>query len=882
MSDILLLVVCILTSSERAQSPRFNPRDIVRQIPPASSTPSVVDCERVPGDGEFMIDTSVTITPASGGQGSQRVAFDGANFLVVWGDNGSASPDIYGARVTPQGMVLDSVDFVISQAAGDQVAPAMSFGGANFLVVWQDSRSGNDCEIYGARVTPEGTVLDTGGIAISRSAGGKGGLAVGSDGANFLIVWHDRRNGSDCDIYGARVTPQGTVLDTEGIIIARAASEQSFPALAFDGTNFLVTWGDSRSGRWDVYGARVTPQGTVLDTTDFVISQSAGDHRYPSICFDGTNFLVAWSSGPVYYRDIYGARVTPDGTVLDPSGITISRAADDQADAWVDFDGTNFLVTWGDCRSVRERIYGARVTSAGVVLDPYGFLISSVGDCQQGSALASDGVNSLVVWGAYQAYGGLLDLFGVRVTPQGTLLDTAAIAISTAANCQESPALAFDGTNFLVAWQDRRTRDGWDIYGARVTAQGAVLDSAGFAISTAANWQQSPALAFDRSNFLVAWRDDRIDTSGDIYGARVTPQGMVLDTAGFVISEEANGQHWPSVGFDGANYLVVWEDHRSGSDEIYGTRVTPSGVVLDTLGFVIAHTGSDQRAPVVGFDGANYLVVWVDRGGDINIYGARVTRAGVVLDPSGIAISLAPREQYYPSLAFDGTNFLVTWGDARRGSWDAYGARVSTAGKVLDTAGIPIMQWPGDQYSPAVGFDGASFLVVWQDTRSDDGDIYGTRVTPEGVVAECGLIARQRGRQCNVRLCANKIKPEFGCASSQMLLVYQGWAGTVDGKGYNTNRIWGSMDPNPGVAETPGEEVRTLNANTVVRGMLFLPSLRRTAKCSLLAIDGRKVLDLHPGANDVRALAPGVYFVREELQASSNKPLAVRKVVVTR
>jgi len=33
---------------------------------------------------------------------------------------------------------------------------------------------------------------------------------------------------------------------------------------------------------------------------------------------------------------------------------------------------------------------------------------------------------------------------------------------------------------------------------------------------------------------------------------------------------------------------------------------------------------------------------------------------------------------------------------------------------------------------------------------------------------------------------------------------------------------------------------------------------------SLLDITGRKVLELQPGDNDVRHLAPGVYFVREE------------------
>jgi DNA-binding beta-propeller fold protein YncE len=67
---------------------------------------------------------------------------------------------------------------------------------------------------------------------------------------------------------------------------------------------------------------------------------------------------------------------------------------------------------------------------------------------------------------------------------------------------------------------------------------------------------------------------------------------------------------------------------------------------------------------------------------------------------------------------------------------------------------------------------------------------------------------------------------------------------------------------------------------TVVRGILNLQS----AMCSLqseivlLSVDGRKVRDLQPGANDVRALAPGVYFVREA-QASAQ---VVRKVVIAR
>jgi len=53
------------------------------------------------------------------------------------------------------------------------------------------------------------------------------------------------------------------------------------------------------------------------------------------------------------------------------------------------------------------------------------------------------------------------------------------------------------------------------------------------------------------------------------------------------------------------------------------------------------------------------------------------------------------------------------------------------------------------------------------------------------------------------------------------------------------------------------------------------PRTGTVPKAVLLDISGRKVLDLHSGANDVSRLAPGVYFV---LEAQTR---TVRKVVLT-
>lgn len=66
---------------------------------------------------------------------------------------------------------------------------------------------------------------------------------------------------------------------------------------------------------------------------------------------------------------------------------------------------------------------------------------------------------------------------------------------------------------------------------------------------------------------------------------------------------------------------------------------------------------------------------------------------------------------------------------------------------------------------------------------------------------------------------------------------------------------------------------------TIVRGVLRLGAGHdRGLPTSLITSDGRKVMELRPGDNDVRRIAPGVYFVR----ATQAQAQAVRKVLINR
>ena len=208
-----------------------------------------------------MVDTAVHYGPAPTQQCNPAIAFDGNNYLVVWTAwDTTYYPFLLASRVTPDGWVLDEEAIPIDTG----VYATVGFDGTNYLVV--------DCGL-GYRISPAGEVLDSTRIVISTSGAWNQVLAF--DGTNYLTVWEDYRD-SVSQIYGARVTPDGAVLDTAGIAIATGQYALTCPGITFDGTNFLVVWDQAiDSATSSIRGTRVGPGGQVLDS-GFVIGSSSG------------------------------------------------------------------------------------------------------------------------------------------------------------------------------------------------------------------------------------------------------------------------------------------------------------------------------------------------------------------------------------------------------------------------------------------------------------------------------------------------------------------------------------------------------------------------------------------------------------------------------
>ena len=339
------------------------------------------------------------ISSNAAGGGRPAIASDGTNFFTVWSDPNTDS--IFGARVGTDGTVLDPAGIAIYSTGGSSGGPpSVAFDGANFLVVWVET----GFSILAVRVTPSGVVLDAPPIQIPPFAKVRP-ISLAFDGANYLVVW---RNHID-QIVGARLSPAGVNL---GGISVSSGPSGFYPWVSFNGVHFLVAWhgwqGDT--GDWNVSAARVATDGTVLDPGGFLVASPPQHQDHCSVASDGTDWLVVchdWRpDNNEFDSSISGVRVAADGTVLDPNMFSVASNALGQGPPTVVYDGQDYLAVWNEgdkgAKSRASDAYARHITTTGQVLDPQAIPVATAFSHQFGATVAYDGAGTfLSVWNGF-------------------------------------------------------------------------------------------------------------------------------------------------------------------------------------------------------------------------------------------------------------------------------------------------------------------------------------------------------------------------------------------------------------------------------------------------------------------------------------------------
>ncbi|MBM7113002.1 HYR domain-containing protein [Archangium primigenium] len=687
---------------------------------------------------EIRPDTPV-FAPTSLNEAAPVTAHAEGTLLVVWDVLVGTQRDIVGTRVrASDGAVLDPTGIVLASSSVEEHQPTVAAQGGVFLVAWRQLNGG----IYRTRVRAStGQVLDAAPVkfSISGSTAHSPAAACGTD--VCAVVW-----GESSGILSARVRlSDGVVLGTS-TLSTKAMAAQGDLAVAADESQFLVAWSvtvGTGTRNQDIQGVRFrAASGLILDSSPLLISTAADIQNAPAIAFTSGHFLVVWSDTRLTTSTgLYGSRVrASDGAVLDPSGLLIASSSDKPAEVAVGTDGTQFLVAWQSMVGSLYELHARRVTTAGAVVEPSPVVLAKSSTSGAYSpALAFDGTHYLLAWMRRESSDASQNIYGARVRPSDLgLLEPAGTLLSAQANRQSSPVVAWGGGKYLVAWLDSRQRaSGEDLYGVRLGVDGQPLDTTAIPLSTTAAVKTSPQVVSDGADFLVAW-----NVGSSIQGARVRgADGVVLDPTALPISGTQSLIGAPRLAFGGGHYFVAWTDQRVTNDtNVYGVRLRPSdGQVLDASALLVSGASGTQNSPAVAFGAGSFFVTWLDaRAGRNEIYGARIRAAdGEVLDPAGLAISTGSTYRTDPVVASDGTRFLVAWRDQRTGTGDFYGSRVEAAtGQVLDPAGLALLLEPSLQNVSSLLFDGRNYLLVWSDTRSGSVRLNGLRLKPEGTALD--------------------------------------------------------------------------------------------------------------------------------------------------
>ncbi|MBM3332815.1 hypothetical protein FJY68_13375 [candidate division WOR-3 bacterium] len=677
------------------------------------------------------------------------------------------------------------------------------------------------------------------------------------------------------------------------------------------------------SDRHEVRAAEVSSSGDVMRR----LLVASGEQ--PSFYLDAADvvrgdsaYFVVWQGVDSTWDSCISARfIWPDNSSADTQIIPIRQRVPAFGPKAA-FDGENFWVAWLEVTDPdRETLaMAARVSQAGIVLDTGGLALARGATSID---VAADGETTLVVWGA-----GTSTIACMRCDSDGQMIDPAPVKLST--NALAPPAVAVTTDTFLVLWNEKVNSVSmyrYRLVGRRVLASGGVVDSLARDYAFSANSHEGSVLTSDGENFLAVWADIRADPnySARFRARRFDNQGQFIDAEPFTIGGPRTIPLKSVLAYGAGCYLLCWcedPDTLPGLVATYATRISRDGVVMDTVPITLGTAALNEDELGVTFLADSIFVVSLDYDQLESTHVVRVMADGRVLD--SVPVPLKVRFGYAmvntrASLAHMGdtlvaVNRIYNCPDIRcwmgvglydrtlkildsiwwqRRSWNFFtdvacgggrilGAEVVSSGaprlwlldsaaNLLDTA-VPIP--PGVvRNHTSLEYDGASFLCVNALTGGRFQTLRGYRISPDGdlldpygvdivafestyVTGDCALAMDTLG---HVGLAFFSFEPECMAGRARATIF---------------PRLTGAVE------ETRGTPVPGYLCQTVFSRILHLPPVNQTGGYSLLDVSGRKLMDLKPGENDVRSLAPGVYFVRGPM-TEDGRPGDVRKVVLT-
>ncbi|MES2398229.1 MAG: T9SS type A sorting domain-containing protein [Bacteroidota bacterium] len=312
------------------------------------------------------------------------VSDDAGGAIIVWEQQGgNGNWDLWAQRIDPSGAPVWPVGGVpLCTVDANRLNPKVQKDGkGGAIITWQDYRNLTDYNVYAQRISATGSLLwGTGALAICSAQGAQIDPKIDPDSATggAYIVWVDKRNLVDYDIYAQKVDENGNILwANDGVVVTNAIGNQSAQDILSNGnvTNgLIVTWKDVRSGNYDIYAQKLSPAGVRQWTNnDMPICTSINDQLNPNILHDKAGgAIIVWQDASGIDTDIKSQRINGNGVIQWAlNGVVVSNAVGNQSSPKNVSDGNGGAIyAWQDRRddaSMSNDIYAHHLYSDGSI-----------------------------------------------------------------------------------------------------------------------------------------------------------------------------------------------------------------------------------------------------------------------------------------------------------------------------------------------------------------------------------------------------------------------------------------------------------------------------------------------------------------------------------
>lgn len=368
-------------------------------------------------------------------------------------------------------------------------------------------------------------------------------------------------------------------------------------------------------------------------------------------------------------------------------------------------------------------------TPAGALWHQGGNLICDEVSTQRYIQSAPDGAGNIyLVWEDYRSGSGP-DIYAQMIDNRGNELWTSGgIAIATGTPNQWEPLITGDGAGgAIIVWEDFETGPVYGIKAQKIDADGTPQWTAGGVtlLSGSSGYTDLKLISDLTGGVIVAWYSS-VSGNYDIYAQRADSDGTVMwGASGTSPCTETSIQQQPELCPDGTGgAIIAWMDSRNGNLDVYARRIGPSGSIYWTSNGVpiCTQTASQSVNSVVGDGGGGAIIIWQDlRNGTSDIFAQRVSSGGVAQwSSNGLPVCLASGNQNNPGGVSDGSGgAVIAWSDDRTTNTDIYAQRIDPDGTGLWTSdGVAVCTERHMQTGPKLIIsENGNIIIGWTDCR---------------------------------------------------------------------------------------------------------------------------------------------------------------------